>query len=50
MIRSALILTALLTACATVTHPEPDEYRGFFTWGFEVNAFQPCGELLPAYM
>lgn len=36
-------VSLLLTACATATDPGVERYEGFYTWGFEVNGFEPCG-------
>jgi hypothetical protein len=39
-----LALPLLIGGCAkTITDPAAVVYEGFYTWGFEVNAFQPCG-------
>lgn len=40
----AALLPLLLAACAGVTDPEAArDFRGLYSWGFEVSAFQPCG-------
>ena len=38
-----LVLPLLFGACASVTDPGAERYRGLYTWGFEVSGFQPCG-------
>ncbi|GIV59831.1 hypothetical protein GQ464_003880 [Rhodocaloribacter litoris] len=47
MYRPVLLLSVLLVlpAC-TFLEPAGDAaglYEGFYSWGFEVNSFQPCG-------
>ncbi len=43
MQKSLFLMPLLLSACATTTHPAAGRYEGFYTWGFEVSGFQPCG-------
>lgn len=43
MKRLLLVLPLLATGCAKATEPAALRYEGHYSWGFEVNGFQPCG-------
>lgn len=44
MKKTLLFLPLLLSGCATtITDTAATVHEGFYTWGFEVNGFQPCG-------
>lgn len=42
--RACILVCFLLAGCAyAAAAPAPQEFRGYYTYGFEVEAFEPCG-------